>query len=439
MDAMTRSFHRLIVAATAAAVVAVMPVGITPGSMSAQLSIPDIAFDSVATPDLLKFPDNIHMGEAAGVGTSSKGDTFLYTRTGNPSLTLGTSRAVSHGGSRLFQFDRTGKFVREMGQGAYGLLQAQQLRIDLQDNIWIVDQMSTQVIKFDPNGRVQMILSRKPEAMRVPALPLVPPPTGIPVVQATPEPAAGRGGAPPAAPATTPPAGVAPGAAPPTAATPGAAAPSAAPTAPAPAGAQGGGRGGGGRGGRGGIPGAGAEGESFQRPTDVAWDKAGNIYVADGYGNARVAKYEPTGKYIKSWGSTGTADGQFNIVHGIAIDAQDNVYVADEGNRRIQVFDSNGTFKTQFLNVGTPTALCLTTGSPQYLYVAHTGDPDGMEDAAIYKVTLEGKVVGKFGSAGKQLKQFGLVNSIDCRTENELLIGELSNWRVQKVTLKPGK
>jgi hypothetical protein len=347
--------------------------------LSAQLLIPEIPFDSV--PEPLRFPDNIYMGEAAGVAANSKGDVFVYTRTGNPTITTGTARAVSHGGSRLFQFDRSGKFVREIGQGTYGMLQAQQLRVDRQDNVWIVDQMSTQVIKFDPNGRIQMILSRKPEAMRVPALTLSSPATGAPVVQPPPA-------APPAAPGGRP-------------------------------------------------AGSGAEGESFNRPTDVAWDAAGNIYVADGYGNSRIAKYEPTGKYIKSWGSTGRGPGQFNIVHGLAIDAQGNVYAADEGNRRVQVFDSNGTFKTQFLNVGTPTALCITPGPRQYLYVAHTGDPDGMEDAAIYKVDLDGKIVGKFGRAGKLPKEFGLVNSIDCRSENELLVGELANWRVQKLTLKP--
>jgi len=386
------------------------------GALSAQFSIPEVPFDSVATPDLLKFPDNVHMGEAAGVATNSKGDIFLYTRTGNPTLTLGTSRAVSHGGSRLFQFDRSGKYVREIGTGAYGMLQAQQVRVDPQDNVWIVDQASTQVIKFDANGRVQMILSRKPEALRVPALPLNPPATGVPVVQAT-EPPPAAGGAPGGG---------------------GRGEGGAAGRGAEPAGRGGPPGGGGGRGG-GALPGAGAEGESFQRPTDVAWDKAGNVYVADGYGNARIAKYEPSGKYIKSWGSRGTAPGQFNTVHGIALDAQGNVYVADEGNRRVQVFDGNGTFKTQWLNVGTPTALCMTQGARQNLYVAHTGDPDGMEDAAIYKVDLEGKIVGRFGRAGKQIKEFGLVNSIDCRNENELLVGELSNWRVQKLTLRPGQ
>jgi len=360
--------------------------------LSGQGAVPAIQFDSNPTP--LTMPDSLHLGEVAGVATNSRGDIYVYTRTGNPTITIGTARAVSHGGGRLFQFDRTGKYVREIGQGIYGFLQPQQVRVDSQDNVWVVDQMSTQVIKFDSNGRVQMVLSRKPEAMTVPAPKLTPIPTGIPVIQPDP--------APPAA----------------------------------------GGRGGGG-GGRGGgaapLPGAGVEGESFQRPTDVAWDAQGNIYVADGYGNSRVAKYDRNGKWLKNWGSRGTGQGQFNIVHGIAIDAQGNVYVGDEGNKRVQVFDTEGTFKAQFTNVGAPTALCLTRGAQPVLYVAHTGDPDGMEDAAIYKVDLKGNVLGKFGSAGKLPKEFGLVNSIDCRSENELLVGELANWRVQKITLRAAK
>ena len=194
-------------------------------------------------------------------------------------------------------------------------------------------------------------------------------------------------------------------------------------------------------GGGGGQPpraaGSGTPGSSFSRPTDVAWDRSGNIYVADGIGaNNRIAKFDKDGRFIKHWGSTGKEPGQFTGIKALAIDANGNVYAADLGNKRIQVFDAEGAFKSEFGGVGTPIAMCLTRGATQHLYVSHAGDDDGMEDAAIYKVQLDGKVVGKFGTAGKMAKQFGLANSIDCRNESELLVGERTNWRVQKVSLK---
>jgi DNA-binding beta-propeller fold protein YncE len=183
--------------------------------------------------------------------------------------------------------------------------------------------------------------------------------------------------------------------------------------------------------------GSGTPGSSFSQPSDVAWDRAGNIYVADGLGNNnRVAKFDKDGRFLAHWGSTGTAQGQFMGVKGIAIDAQDNVYVADAGNKRIQVFDAQGAFKSEFSNIGTPRTMCMTRGSTQYLYISHVGDEDGMEDAVIYKVQLDGKVVGRLGSAGKLPKQFGIANSIDCRSDPVLLVGEMTNWRVQKITLK---
>ena len=344
-------------------------------SLVAQAAIRELSFDSDAA--FLKTPKDVYVGEVGGVGVNSKGQIFVYTRTGHPFATLGDNRTFMHGGSRLFEFDRAGQFVRELGQDVYGFNAAAGLRVDPRDNVWTIDAAANQVVKFDPNGHIALVLGRKPEAIGVrPAQP----------------PAGGSGGA---------------------------------------------GRGGeGGRGG-GNPAGSGTPGSSFSRPADVAWDRDGNIYVADGMGtNNRVAKFDKDGRFLKHWGSTGSGPGQFTGVKAIAIDRQLDVYVADAGNKRIQVFDAEGAFKREFTGIGKPIAMCLTRGATQYLYVAHAGDDDGMEDAAIYKVQLDGTVVGRFGSAGKQPKEFGLANSIDCSTENVLLVGEMTNWRVQKITLK---
>ena len=333
---------------------------------------PEISFDSA--PNLLTLPPDIYLGEVAGVATDSRGQLFVYTRTGNPTVGLGNSRLFSHGGSRLFQFDRTGRFVREIGQGIYAFLVAHSVRVDPQDNIWIVDEGSSQIVEFGPDGRVRMILGRKPEAVSI-RLP-----------------------------------------------------PSSSTTPAAPAGGRGNAQ----------APGSGGAGDQFTRPSDVAWDAAGNIFVADGHGpNARIAKFDARGRFLTSWGSRGTQPGQFDAPHSIATDAGGNVYVADPGNKRIQVFDGNGTFKSQIADIGVPMAICISRGPHPYLYSSHAGDSYGMDDAAIYKLELDGTIVGRFGSAGKELKQFGLVNAIDCRTSNELYVGELTNWRVQRLTLRP--
>jgi hypothetical protein len=377
---------------------------------AAQSSTPEIRFDSS---DLLKLPDNTYLGEAAGVATNSRGDIFVYTRTGHPTISIGTSRPFAHGGSRLFQFDKTGKFVREIGQQSYAMLVAQQVRVDPQDNVWIVDQMSSMVIKFDPNGQIQLMLGRKSESERVPAAPL----TG-------PGPAAGAG--PGGGAAAGPGGGRGRGGA--GAGGAGAVGAGAAPGAEGPPAGRG----------RGGPPGAGAQSDVFQRPTDVAWDAAGDIYIADGYGNARIAKFDKHGKFIKSWGSRGADPGQFNTPHGIAIDAQGNVYVADSGNKRIQVFDGEGNIKTQIVNVGAPAAICITPGSHQYLYSSNSNPQDDLDAGGeIYKMELDGKILGHFGKAGKLPKEFGTANALDCRSENDLYIGEIGNWRVQKLTLHP--
>jgi hypothetical protein len=282
---------------------------------------------------------------------------------------MGGSRFFTHGGSRLFEFDPTGKYLREIGSGIYGFMFAQTVRVDSQDNIWTVDRGADVVIKFDSAGRFLMAFGRKPESVN---------PSGD---------TGGRGG-------------------------------------------------GGGRGGRG-LPGQGVAGDNFNRPTDVAWDAAGNTFVSDAYSNARIVKLDKSGRFLKSWGSKGPGPGQFDMPNSIAVDALGNVYVADLGNRRIQVFDNDGNFKTQFGDVGAPWAICISPGPTQYLYSSNSNPPDTLDNGEIYKLDLAGKILGKFGAAGKLAKEFGTVNEIDCRNPNVLYAGELTNWRVQKITLHP--
>ena len=329
----------------------------------AQAPAPTLKFTAV---EPLKMPPDTYFGEVAGVATNSRGHVFIYMRTGDPTATLGGARAFAHNGAALMEFDAAGKFVREIGKGAYGFLSAQQVRVDAQDNVWAVDAYSGMVIKFDPTGsRILLLLGRKPEDISVPEGPPRPPRAGS-------------------------------------------------------------------------LPGAGAPQDLFAAPADVSWDAAGNIYVADGVGtNTRIAKFDKAGVFLKSWGSTGSGDGQFADVHSIAIDAAGNVYAADAGNKRIQVFDGDGAFKRSITGVGAPAALCLTKGPRPKLFSSNSNPVDDLDTGGeIYQLDLDGRILGRFGRAGKRPGEFGTVNAIDCRTAGQLYVGEVGNYRVQKLTLR---
>jgi hypothetical protein len=280
--------------------------------------------------------------------------------------------------AQLLEFGADGKFLREIGHNLYGWSFAHTVKVDKDDNIWVTDKGSDMVIKFNPEGRVVMVFGRKQEASDDGTGPLKKPP---------PPPVDGM----------------------------------------------------------------------FRQVTDVAWDAAGNAYISDGYVNARVAKVDKDGNWLKSWGEPGDKPGQFNTPHSIAVDAQGNVYVADRGNRRIQVFDGEGKFLRQItidvpvdpnarpaignkptqttgtMSPGAPWAICITPPPHQVMYSS-----DGFP-GRIYKLTLEGKILGMFGKSGKQLNQFGWVHEIACPSENELYVSEILNWRVQKLVLDQGR
>jgi DNA-binding beta-propeller fold protein YncE len=292
----------------------------------------------------------------------------------------GNSTGPAYGASaaQLLEFDGNGKFVREIGHNLYAWSFAHTVKVDPEDNIWVTDKGSDMVIKFNPEGRVVMVFGRKQEASDDGTGPLKEPNPPLP-----------------------------------------------------------------------------PEDGMFRQVTDVAWDKAGNTYISDGYINSRIAKVDKDGNWLKSWGEPGSGPGQFDTPHSLAVDAGGSVYVADRGNRRIQVFDGEGKFLRQITidvpvdadvrpaignkrapttgsrSPGAPWAICITPGPHQVLFSS-----DGFP-GRIYKLSLDGKVLGVLGKSGKQPGQFGWIHEIACPSENELYVAEILNWRVQKLVLEP--
>jgi NHL repeat len=339
----------------------------------AQQAVSTIPFESVPNP--LHLPHNMYFGEASGVAVNSKGHVYVLSR-GNT-----TGPAYAAAAAQLLEFDAKGNFVGEIGKNLYAWSFAHAVRVDPADNIWVTDKGSDMVIKFDPDGRVLMVFGRKQEASDEETGPLKHPKPPLP-----------------------------------------------------------------------------AEDGRFRQVTDVAFDKQGNTFISDGYINSRVAKVDKDGNWLKSWGDRGKGPGQFNTPHSIATDANGNVYVADRGNHRIQVFDGDGKFLRQIVidvpvppdarpaigkipdeammaggtfASGSPWALCITPPPNQVLYSSDAWP------GRIYKLSLDGKVLGMLGQSGKQLKQFGWIHEMACPSENVLYVAELLNWRVQKLILKP--
>lgn len=122
----------------------------------------------------------------------------------------------------------------------------------------------------------------------------------------------------------------------------------------------------------------GVEGEgpnTFDGSADVTVAANGDIFIADGHRNNRVVKFSKDGKYIKAWGKKGQGPGEFNLPHAVAIDSRGRVFVADRDNRRIQVFDQDGTFLLQWTQFGQPSGIFITADDT--MYVAQEGQPNG--------------------------------------------------------------
>jgi hypothetical protein len=187
-----------------------------------------------------------------------------------------------------------------------------------------------------------------------------------------------------------------------------------------------------------GVPGQAApymSGTPFHRCTHTALSPRGDIYVSDGYGNARVHKFSPDGKLLKSWGEPGTDPGQFNIVHNIVTDPEGWVYVADRENHRVQVFDGNGKYETQWVNMHRPCALYCCRGKKPQFVIGELGP--GMTvnrnhpsiGPRLSFVDAEGKLIARLGGEngpglepGKFIAPHGL--ALDSR--GDIYVGEVS-------------
>jgi hypothetical protein len=181
---------------------------------------------------------------------------------------------------------------------------------------------------------------------------------------------------------------------------------------------------------------------SFHRPTDIAWDPQGNIFISDGYGDSRVVKYDKNGRFVKSVGTRGNGPLQFSTPHAIAVDAKGLVYVADRGNSRMIILDNDLNQKAVWDSIGAPWAICISQGPHQYIYSSNSFATGNNFDTAattgeIYKMELDGTVLGHFGKSGHGFKEFSSVHQMDCRNPDELYVAEITQWRVQKLTLHP--
>ena len=138
-----------------------------------------------------------------------------------------------------------------------------------------------------------------------------------------------------------------------------------------------------------GTPGKpGKEGEPFRRPTAAAISSSGDIFVADGYDNARVHKYSPEGKLLKSWGKPGTGPSEFNLVHGVWVDKEDHIWVADRQNHRIQIFDTDGRFLRQLTGFREPSTIFID--AEDIVYVPQC-------EGRMSIVTKDGKLLARWG------------------------------------------
>ena len=286
--------------------------------------------DESASPELplsaaefrLSLPEGWYLGEIAGLEVDSRGHVFVFNR----------------GLHSLLEFRPDGRFVREIGQGLFRTPHG--LRVDENDNIWTTDQETHQVLRFDKQGNITLILGRRD----------------------------GPGTA---------------------------------------------------------WRDRGYTVALLNQPSDAVLDSKGDIYVADG-GNVRVVKYDKNGEPLTSWGKEGSGPGEFNFPHSIAVGDDDKVYVTDRENGRVQIFTPDGDYLGEWSGFGHPYEIMQRDDGTFWLTDARAG--------AIIHLDANGAELGRFGVWGKEIGDFGFPHGFDFTADGDILVGEILNWRVQRLS-----
>ena len=183
----------------------------------------------------------------------------------------------------------------------------------------------------------------------------------------------------------------------------------------------------------------GADSSHFNLPTDVAVLHDGSFYVSDGYKNTRVVKFAADGRYEFEWGGKGDGAGQFNLPHGIAVDAKGRVFVCDRTNSRLQIFDARGKFLTQWKgpHIGRPYGVAV--GPDGHIFTVDGGDPtaEPAQRGKAVELDPDGRVLDAFGSPGKRPGQFQTGHDIAIGPDAAIYVADSGGKRVQKFEVKP--
>ena len=268
--------------------------------------------------DWPQLPKGWNFGETVSVSLDAEENVWVYNR----------------GPHQVIQFDKSGKFLRAWDEVPH--VAAHGIAVGPDGGIWLVDVAAHRVMKFNPEGRLQLVIGNP-----------------------------------------------------------------------------------------GGNPGDNDTPYAFNRPTHLTFKPNGDFYVSDGYVNSRVVLFSKEGKHLRHWGSKGTGDGQFDLVHDVTVDSQGRVYAADRANSRVQVFDANGKLLAKWTDVGQPWGLYYVE-KENAIYMA-----DGL-DNRIVKLNTEGQVLGQLSEFGKMPGQLDFAHHLAVDSEGSIYVAEIKNWRVQK-------